>query len=51
MTVAQGFARTELNYHTFAQVIAGVIFAIVYSLLFIKLWELYILPLINKYFG
>ena len=39
LSVAQGFARIELVYHTLAQVIGGAVFGIAYTLLFEWSWS------------
>lgn len=39
LSVAQGFARIELVYHTLAQVIGGAVFGIAYTLLFEWSWN------------
>lgn len=38
VTVLEGMARMELNYHTLEQVLAGTLFGVVYGGLFEKLW-------------
>lgn len=34
LIIIQGMARIELNYHTLAQVIAGVVFSVLYERIF-----------------
>ena len=38
LVVSQAVARVELQYHTYVQVIAGVMFSIVYMMLFHQIW-------------
>ena len=38
LVVSQGVARVELNYHTYEQVFAGIVFGIVYLMLFHQIW-------------
>lgn len=40
MTILEGMARMELNYHTLDQVVAGTIFGVVYGALFERLWQM-----------
>jgi membrane-associated phospholipid phosphatase len=40
MTILEGMARMELNYHTLEQVIAGTIFGVIYAALFKRLWQM-----------
>lgn len=39
LSIAQAFARIELVYHTWAQVLGGTIFGIAYSVLFEWCWN------------
>lgn len=39
LSIAQGFARIELVYHTLAQVIGGTAFGIAFTILFQLLWS------------